>query len=115
MQGNYLDLLVFGCDSPDATSYPGYSKDYVHSFTAVLNQSFRFAVFPKKLITFNPMQYVVIHRKNDQADLFGDDIETDDGHSITHEQFLSLISFLEKKNNPASFVHYESVIKRRSP
>ena len=27
-------------------------------FSAVLQNSFRFAVFPKKLITFNPMQYV---------------------------------------------------------
>lgn len=27
-------------------------------FSAVLQNSFRFAVFPKRLITFNPMQYV---------------------------------------------------------
>ena len=52
----YLDLLTFGGESPDGTVYPGYSKNYVHSFTAVLNQSFRFAVFPKNLISFNPMQ-----------------------------------------------------------
>ena len=98
----YLDLLVFGGESPDGTEYKGYSKDYVHSFTAVLNQSFRFAVFPKNLITFNPMQYVVIHKKNEQADLFAEDTE-DDGKvtAITHEQFLSLIDFLDKKHNPA--------------
>lgn len=28
-------------------------------FSAVLQGAFRFAVFPKKLISFNPMQYVV--------------------------------------------------------
>ena len=98
----YLDLLTFGGESPDDTTYPGYSKDYVHSFTAVLNQSFRFAVFPKNLISFNPMQYVVIHKKNEQADLFATDNEKEDNtKAITHEQFLSLILFLEEKHNPA--------------
>lgn len=98
----YLDLLVFGGKSPDGTAYKGYSKDYIHSFTAVLNQSFRFAVFPKTLITFNPMQYVVIHKKNEQADIFAEDT-VDDGKltTISHEQFLSLVDFLEQKHNPA--------------
>ena len=98
----YLDLLVFGGKAPDGTAYRGYSKDYIHSFIAVLNQSFRFAVFPKTLITFNPMQYVVIHKKNEQADIFAEDT-ADDGKltTISHEQFLSLVDFLEQKHNPA--------------
>lgn len=98
----YIDLLTFGGKSPDGTQYSGYSKDYVHSFTAVLNQSFRFAVFPKKIITFNPMQYVVIHKRTEQADIFATDNEMeDDTKAITHEQFLSIICFLEKKHSPA--------------
>jgi len=53
----FLDLLTFGGEFPDGKVRKGYSKDYIHSFSAVLQQSFRFAVFPKQLISFNPMQY----------------------------------------------------------
>ena len=54
----FLDLLTFGGEFPDGKVRKGYSKDYIHSFSAVLQQSFRFAVFPKQLISFNPMQYI---------------------------------------------------------
>ena len=57
LQG-FLDLLTFGGEFPDGKVRKGYSKDYIHSFSAVLQQSFRFAVFPKQLISFNPMQYI---------------------------------------------------------
>ena len=55
---SFLDLLTFGGKFPDGKTRKGYSKDYIHSFSAVLQQAFRFAVFPKQLITFNPMQYI---------------------------------------------------------
>lgn len=98
----YMDLLIFGGKAPDGTEYRGFSKDYVRSFSAVLNRSFKFAVFPKTLITFNPMQYVVMHNKAEDVDIFatGDD-EEEKISAITHEQFLSLVSFLERKENPA--------------
>lgn len=54
----FLDLLTFGGEFPDGKVRKGHSKDYIHSFSAVLQQAFRFAVFPKQLITFNPMQYI---------------------------------------------------------
>ena len=47
----FLDLLTFGGEFPDGKVRKGYSKDYIHSFSAVLQQAFRFAVFPKQLIT----------------------------------------------------------------
>ena len=50
----FLDLLTFGGEFPDGKVRKGYSKDYIHSFSSVLQQSFRFAVFPKQLISFNP-------------------------------------------------------------
>ena len=98
----YMDLLIFGGKAPDGTEYRGFSKDYVRSFSAVLNRSFKFAVFPKTLITFNPMQYVVMHNKAEDVDIFatGDD-EEEKISAITHKQFLSLVSFLERKENPA--------------
>ena len=55
---SFFDLLSFGGVHPDGKERKGYSKDYIHSFSAVMQQSFRFAVFPKQYITFNPMQYI---------------------------------------------------------
>ena len=48
------------------------------------------------------MQYVVMHNKAEDVDIFatGDD-EEEKISAITHEQFLSLVSFLERKENPA--------------
>ena len=99
----FMDLISFGGTSPDGTVYHGYSRDYVRSFSAVLNNSFKFAVFPKNFITFNPMQYVVMHHSDDDVDIFATDEDTEEEvNAITHEQFLSLISFLEEKDNPAA-------------
>ena len=63
----FLDLLTFGGTYPDGKVKKGLSKDYIHSFSAVLQQSFRFAVFPKQLITFNPMQYIKLKRKAEEV------------------------------------------------
>ena len=52
---SYIDLLSFGNDSNK-----GISKGYMRLFSAVLQGAFRFAVFPKRLLTFNPMQYVIM-------------------------------------------------------
>lgn len=97
----FFDLLVFGGKVEDFES-KGYTKDYVHSFSAVLQQSFRFAVFPKQFITFNPMQYIVLKKKMDDVNLFADeDEELEDTTPITYEQYLQLMEYLEKRNKPA--------------
>ena len=80
----FLDLLTFGGEVEGFVS-KGYSKDYIHSFSAVLQQSFRFAVFPKQFITFNPMQYVVLKKKSDNVDLFAEDDDMGDTTPITYE------------------------------
>ena len=98
----FLDLLTFGGTYPDGKVKKGLSKDYIHSFSAVLQQSFRFAVFPKQLITFNPMQYIKLKRKAEEVDLFS---EEDMGQSgtqpISHNDYGKLIAYLEKKNPSA--------------
>ena len=95
----FLDLLTFGGTYPDGKVKKGLSKDYIHSFSAVLQQSFRFAVFPEQLITFNPMQYIKLKRKAEEVDLFS---EEDMGQSgtqpISHDDYEKLIAYLEKKN-----------------
>ena len=71
-------------------------------FSAVLQNSFRFAVFPKKLITFNPMQYVKLRGRKQETDIFSDSEEdTSSIPTITHEQFQKLEEFLKAKDNPA--------------
>lgn len=98
----YMDFLSFGGTNPDGTTAKALSKGYLRLFSAVLQGAFRFAVFPKRLITFNPMQYVVWRGKKEDYDLFSDeDDDTASAPTISHEQYLKLEEFLKKKDNPA--------------
>ena len=98
----YMDFLSFGGTNPDGTTAKALSKGYLRLFSAVLQGAFRFAVFPKRLISFNPMQYVVWRSKKEDYDLFSDeDGETASTPTLSHEQYLKLEEFLKKKDNPA--------------
>ena len=98
----YMDFLSFGGTNPDGTTAKALSKGYLRLFSAVLRGAFHFAVFPKRLITFNPMQYVVWRGKKEDYDLFSDeDGNTDSTPTLSHEQYLKLEEFLKKKDNPA--------------
>ena len=66
----YMDFLSFGGTNPDGTTAKALSKGYLRLFSAVLQGAFHFAVFPKRLITFNPMQNVVWRGKKEDYDLF---------------------------------------------
>ncbi len=80
----------------------GYSKDYIRSFSAVLQQSFRFAVFPKHLITFNPMQYVIMKKKAENVDLFAEDTaENGSVKTLTYELYQKLLAQLGKRSKDA--------------
>ena len=97
----FFDLLSFGGTYPDGSERKGYSKDYIRSFSAVLQQSFRFAVSPKQYITFNPMQYIKLKYQTDEVDLFSDD-DMDGGiQPIPREDYERLIEFLQDYNPPA--------------
>lgn len=96
-----MDLLVFGGTEGDFTSN-GFSKNYMRSYSAVLHGAFRFAVFPKQLITFNPMDYVVIHSNVTDTELFADDDESPETTKpLTPEEYQKLIDFLGKRSNDA--------------
>ena len=96
-----MDLLTFDGTAGNFIS-KGYTKDYVHSYSAVLQQAFRFAVFPKQLITFNPMQYVVLKRKTENVDLFAeDDAEDVNAKPLTHEMYQKLLEQLGKRSKDA--------------
>ena len=98
----FMDLLSFGGTEGSFVS-KGYSADYVRAFSAVLQQSFRFAVFPKQYITFNPMQYVVMRRKAESPELFAEEEDADNGNvkPLSHEMYLKLIQQLGKRSGDA--------------
>lgn len=87
----YVDTLVFD---------KHLSVGSMRAYSAVLNNAFKFAVFPKKLIMLNPMQYVVIRTPSENADLFSDEDDISSVPTITHKQYESIIDYLTKKNNP---------------
>ena len=98
----YIDFLSFGGKNADGTTAKALSKGYLSSYSAVLQGAFRFAVFPKRLISFNPMQYVVLRKKKESYELFAeDDDDAAPVPTITHEQFLKLTDYLKAKDNPA--------------
>ena len=97
----FMDLLTFGGTAGNFIS-KGYTKDYVHSYSAVFQQAFRFAVFPKQWITFNPMQYVVLKRKTENVDLFAEDNAEDvNDKPLTHEMYQKLLEQLGKRSKDA--------------
>ena len=98
----YIDLLSFGGTNPDGTVAKALSKGYLRQYSAVLQGAFRFAVFPKRLISFNPLQYVVWRGKKEEYELFSrEDGDAPAMPTLTHEQFQALEDFLKKKDNPA--------------
>ena len=98
----FIDFMSYGGTNSDGTTSPPMSRGYMLQFSAVLQNSFRFAVFPKRLITFNPMQYVKLRGRKPEADIFSEDMgDTAAVPTISYEQFRALEGFLKKKDNPA--------------
>lgn len=99
----FIDLLSFGGIKAGGTTVRAYSKGYMLQVSAVLHGAFRFAVFPKHYITFNPMQYVVMRTSKEEVDIFSEIYEQEaEIPTITHEQYLSILDLLGKKDNPAT-------------
>ena len=98
----FFDLLAFGGKKPDGTEVKALAANSIRPYSAVMQAAFRFAVFPRRLMTFNPMQYVKIRHRQETYELFNKDSE--DGvtvPTISFEQFKALTDFLKKKENPA--------------
>ena len=99
---SFLDLLIFGGKEGDFDAKKGYKKDYANTYSAILNQAFRYAVFPKQYITFNPMQYVVLKRQKCNADLFVSEEDSDESvKPLTKEMYEEMISYMEKHHPDA--------------
>ena len=98
----FFDLLALGGKKPDGSEAKPLASNSIRPYSAVMQAAFRFAVFPKRLMTYNPMQYVKIRHKQETYELFNEDSE--DGltvPTISYEQFKALTDYLKKKENPA--------------
>ncbi len=92
----FMDQVCFGGKEGDFDSQEGYTTQYAKKPFTVLNHAFRFAVFPMRYITFNPMQYVVLHKRHDNADIFMfDDEETESVTPLTDDMYKELIEYFK--------------------
>ena len=92
----YLDDLYFK-NTDAAQSKHTLAASTLRAYRAVLQGAFKYAVFPKKLLSCNPMEYVAPREQQPVPMLFHKDC-TEQLHTITHSQFEILCSYLE--NHP---------------
>ncbi|MCR5384237.1 MAG: site-specific integrase, partial [Saccharofermentans sp.] len=98
----FMDLVAFGGKEGDFDAGNGYGRSYIDIYNAILKHVFRFAVFPKKYITFNPMQYVVVHTKQVTPELFvSEEAAAENAMTLTPEMFDTLIAYLSSHHPDA--------------
>ncbi len=98
----FIDFLSYGGTNPDGTTSKPMSKGYRLLFSAVLQNSFRFAVFPKKLITFNPMQYVKLRdRRRKQMISWSLQKGTPNIPTVSNDQIQKLKELLREEDMTA--------------
>ena len=91
----FLDLVAFGGREGFFDAGNGYGRSYIDIYTAILKHVFRFAVFPKRYISYNPMQYVVPNAKKSTPEIFSSLDETEENSmTLTPEMFDTLVAYL---------------------
>lgn len=97
----FFDALSSPQKLSDGTMSKGLCSGSLNVYAAVMRGAFRFAVFPKQLITFNPMQYVVLRGQSDDYEMFStNEDKSYDSTVITPEQYAELTKYLIDTNNP---------------
>ena len=112
---SFFDLLSFGGVHPDGKESKGLQQRlHPFIFSAVMQQSFRFAVFPKQYITFNPMQYIKLRYQTDEVDLFSDEDMDGNVQPISREDYERLLAYLQKKEPSRNTSNPDSLLCRAS-
>lgn len=91
----FFDLIAFGGREGNFDAGKGFGNSYINIYSAIMKRVFKFAVFPKKLIIINPMQYVVIHFKQDSSELSISEMD-ESATPLTPEMFDMLITYLKE-------------------
>ena len=99
---NFMDLLSFGGSEGSFDAGDGFCKDYANKYLAVLNHVFRFAVYPKQYISFNPMTYVVLRKRIIDTELFASEDEINKNTTpLTKEMYDKLLEYLAEHHPDA--------------
>ncbi len=94
----FMDQVCFGGKEGDFDSGKGYAREYAKKPMAVLNHAFRYAVFPKKYIAYNPMQYVAIRDRKTDVDIFASEDDFNDNITpLSDEKYKELIEYLSAR------------------
>ena len=91
----YIDEKTYGkYDSDGCLIRHAYSESHMRKQRLVMNNMFKFAVYPRQYLRENPMQYVKRRKKEEKAVLFGDPgaIKVD---TITTEEYYEIVDHLE--------------------
>jgi len=99
-----MNLISIGGKQGDFSIKGSLNRKTPNLYMAILNHAFRYAVFPKKYITFNPMQYVVIVNRATDVDLFSSE-DNDDAKTnpLTTEMYDKVTEYLKEH-------HHESLL-----
>ena len=94
----YIDEKYYGeYDESGNEIKHAYSESTMKEEFVVLNGIFKFAVYPKEYLRFNPMDHVKKRKKPARVKLFGDSEESLE--IITHNEFKQIEEFLTTHKN----------------
>lgn len=96
----YIDSLSFGGTDPEGKQVKAVADGTVKVYMALLHKVFKFAIYPKRILTANPMDYVVRHSKPIDNGIFQAEVQ-DAVSVLSQEQFRILTDYLRKRRNPA--------------
>jgi integrase len=100
---HYVDTLYFGkYDDDGKLIQKAYATSTMRKFFLVLNNIFKYAVYPKHFLRENLMQYVKKRKKKKEVSLFGDDQGTK-VPTITNDEYLKIIDYLESDEHNSFF------------
>lgn len=101
----YIDLKTYGeFDGEGRRIKKAYAESTLRKHRLVLNNIFKFAVYPKRYLRENPMQYVKTRKKKQDVDLFGNNEKQEvKVKTITHEEYEQIIAFLQGEEK---YVHW---------
>ena len=96
----YIDFLSFGGTDPNGAQAKPIASGTVNVYMAMLHKVFKFAIYSKRILTANPMDYVVKRTKPADCDIFQNGESQDAGQVLSLEQYRILTDYLRKRGNP---------------
>lgn len=96
----YIDFLSFGGTDTDGAEVKPIASGTVNVYMAMLHKVFKFAIYSKRILTANPMDYVEKRTKPADCDIFQNGESQDAGQVLSLEQYRILTDYLRRRGNP---------------